>query len=199
MYEGSDPSRHERAMIKSVLAFVDGENLTLRYQEMRASGRAPCDEVIHEQDCFVWVPTITRWTQMNLIRVLYYTSVVGDDDKVAGVVGKIGQTQYMCVGDGTIGTATLIPRVHKKPSNTKKSKVVDVELTIDVMRAALTMPIDGIFLLSGDGDYLQLVKEVTRSSKQIYVGAFSSGLGNGLRNNVENFVDLDRFFFRDAG
>src|SRR6266571_5270948 len=118
MYEGSDPSRHERAMIKSVLAFVDGENLTLRYQEMRASGRAPCD-----------------------------------DDKVAGVVGKIGQTQYMCVGDGTIGTATRIPRVHKKPSNTKKSKVVDVELTIDVMRAALTMPIDGIFLLSGDGDY----------------------------------------------
>ena len=186
-------------MIKSVIAFVDGENLALRYQEMLAGGRTPHDDVIHEQDCFVWVPTITRWTHMNLIRVLYYTSVVGDDDKVAGVVARIGQTQYMCVGERTTGTATLIPRVHKKPSNTKKSKVVDVDLTIDVMRAALTMPVDGIFLLSGDGDYLQLVKEVTRSSKQIYIGAFSSGLANSLRNNVENFIDLDRFFFRDVG
>ncbi len=186
-------------MIKSVIAFVDGENLTLRYQEMLACGRVPHDEVVHEKDSFVWVPTITRWTRMNLIRVLYYTSVVGDDDKVAGVVSKIGQTQFMSVGEGVVGTATLIPRVHKKPSNTKKSKVVDVDLTIDVMRAALSMPIDGILLLSGDGDYLQLVKEVTRSSKQIYVGALSSGLASGLRNNVENFIDLDGFFFRDAG
>ena len=185
-------------MIKSVIAFVDGENLTLRYQEMLACGRVPHDEVVHEKDSFVWVPTITRWTRMNLIRVLYYTSVVGDDDKVAGVVSKIGQTQFMSVGESVVGTATLIPRVHKKPLNTKKSKVVDVDLTIDVMRAALSMPIDGILLLSGDGDYLQLVKEVTRSSKQIYVGAFSSGLASGLRNNVENFIDLDGFFFRDA-
>lgn len=182
-------------MIKSVIAFVDGENLTFRFQEMLASGRSPSPNLIHVQDSFVWVPELTTWTEMNLIRVLYYTSVVGDDAKVANVSATIGQTKFRCIAGGSKGLATLIPRVHKKPSNSKKSKVVDVDLTIDVMRAALTMPIDGIFLLSGDGDYLQLVKEVTRSSKQIYVGAFSSGLSDSLRHNVENFVDLDRMFF----
>ncbi len=70
-----------------------------------------------------------------------------------------------------------------------------MDITIDVMRAALTMPIDGIFLLSGDGDYLQLVREVARSSKQIYVGAFSSGLSEPLKTSVESFVDLDPMFF----
>jgi uncharacterized LabA/DUF88 family protein len=182
-------------MIKTVIAFADGENLTCRYQEMLDSGRKPSPEVVLVRDSFVWVPALTQWTAMNLVRVLYYTSVVGDDTKVAEVSATIGQTRFRCVAGDMKGLATIIPRVHKKPSNSRKSKVVDIELTIDVMRAALTMPIDGIFLLSGDGDYLQLVREVTRSSKQIYVGAFSSGLSEALRHNAENFVDLDRLFF----
>jgi uncharacterized LabA/DUF88 family protein len=74
--------------------------------------------------------------------------------------------------------------------------VVDVTITMDVMRAALSMPIDGIFLLTGDGDYLPLVREITRStSKQVYVGAFSTGLAREFRSCVETFVDLDTLFF----
>lgn len=183
-------------MIKKVIAFVDGENLSCRYQEMIRSGRTPVDGVVHIEDSFIWVHSITTtWTEFDLIRVLYYTSVVGAEDRVSEISAKIGATIFKTLAGGTIGKAQIIPVVHKKPGNSRKSKVIDIGLTIDVMRAALTMPIDGIWILSGDGDYLQLVREVTRSSKQIYVGAFSSGLSPALKTSVEAFIDLDAMFF----
>ena len=183
-------------MLKKVLAFVDGENLVCRFQAIKEAGRVPKPEVIHETDSFVWVPEITRWTMMDLIRVTYYTSVVGDGEKVRAIEGKISNTRYVCRSQEYVGDAKLIPRVHKKHRDSKKSKVVDIDIAIDVMKAALEMPIDGIFLLTGDGDYLTLVQEVTRSSsKQIYLGAFSSGLAPELPNNVEEFLDLDPMFF----
>lgn len=75
--------------------------------------------------------------------------------------------------------------------------MIDIDLTIDVMRAALGMPVDGIYLLSGDGDYLPLLREISRTtSKQVYLGAFSSGLQIDLRSSVEDFVDLDKLFFK---
>lgn len=185
-------------MVKRILAFIDGENLTARYQQMVKEGYQPLieDGLVHEPDSFVWVPALTRWTEMDLIRVTYYTSVVGDDDKVARIRRLIGQTRFSCYASGHLGTAQLIPRVHKKPAKSNKTKVVDVDITIDVMRAAASTDIDGIFLVSGDGDYAQLVREVTRTAKQIYVGALSSGLSDSLRLGVENFVELDGMFFR---
>ena len=104
-------------MLKSVIAFVDGENLTLRYQEMVAAGRVPSPDVNHIKDSFVWVPAITSCTEFDLTRVLYYTSVVGDDTRVSQVSAQIGATVFRSVAGGTIGKAQIIPRVHKKPAN----------------------------------------------------------------------------------
>lgn len=183
-------------MLKKVLAFADGENLVCRYQAMLDQGKVPKPEVVHERNSFVWHPEITRWSVLDLIRVSYYTSVVGDVDAVSKLETLIGSTAFLCEGvGGLVGTATLIPRVHKKSKSSNKTKVVDVDVTMDIVRAALTMPIDGIFLLSGDGDYLPLVRELTRSSKQVYLAAFSSGLAPCLRNSVDSFVDLDRICF----
>jgi len=68
---------------------------------------------------------------------------------------------------------------------------------MDVMRAALEMPVDGIYLLSGDADYLTLIRDFTRiSAKQVYVAAFSSGLAKDLRSAAEQFIDLDQWFFK---
>jgi uncharacterized LabA/DUF88 family protein len=184
-------------VLKKVLAFVDGENIVARFQAMRKAGRVVRSDAVHVQDAFVWSPHVTIWTNMDLLRVQYYTSVVGDDQKVEEVVSAIAGTQFKSDG-GAAGwsSAHLIPRVHKKAQASPKVKIVDIDITMDVMRAALTMPIDAIYLLTGDGDYLPLVREVTfRTSKQMYVGAFSSGLAPSLRSSGEAFVDLDGKFF----
>jgi uncharacterized LabA/DUF88 family protein len=183
-------------MLKKFMAFVDGENLVCRFQEMKKKGREPKPEVIHEDDTFVWVRQLTEWTLMDLIRVQYYTSVVGDQDKVENLEKKISDTRFKCSGKDLAGTAKLIPRVHHKRRNSRKTKVVDIDIAIDVMRAITEMPIDAIFLLTGDGDYLSLVREVTRSSKQVHLGAFSSGLASELARTVEQFIDLDPLFFK---
>lgn len=184
-------------MLKKVIAFVDGENLVLRYQAMLQAGRVARPEVVHVPDCFVWSAGATKWTVMDLVRVSYYCSVVGDDQKVAEIVRRISETRFECSSAEYSGSAKLIPRVHKKPSNSPKTMVVDVDITTDLMRAALEMPVDGIYLLSGDADYLNLIREITRTTvKQVCLGAFSSGLGEGLRYAVEQFVDLDPLFFQ---
>jgi uncharacterized LabA/DUF88 family protein len=184
---------------KKVIAFVDGENLVFRYQDMLKQDRVPHTErVVHEPDAFVWSSQATLWTAMDLVRVNYYTSVVGDDERVAAVEHRISSTRFSCMpGPGESAVAQLIPRVHKKLAASRKVKVVDVDITMDVMRAALETPVDGIYILTGDQDYLSLVREITRrTSKQVYLAAFSSGLAEELRNSVDLFADLDPMFFR---
>lgn len=183
-------------MLKKVIAFVDGENLLLRYQEMLRSGRRPRADVVHVENRFVWAKGMTRWTRMDLIRVNYYACVAGAREGVEDLSKQIATTTFTCQGEVYLeGTAQLLPHVHWKSAQSTKTKVVDIHLTVDAMRATLTMPIDGIFLVSGDGDFDQLLAEVGRSGKQAYVAAFSSGLDPRLKSRVEQFVDLDLVFF----
>ena len=199
-------------MSKRVMAFVDGENLTSRYQEMLKAGEESLDSALrrspnapampveiieHTQDSFVWshdLLTEPLLEQMNLIHVFYYTGVVGDE-KVDQVRKKISEIPLSFNTADTLQQPTqqIIPRVHNKADSSCNSKVIN--MTIDVMKAALTTSIDGILLLSGDSDFVPLVREVVRTSKQMYVGAFSRGLSEELRNEVDMFIDLDPLFF----
>jgi len=183
-------------MLKRVVALVDGENLVFRYQAMLSeAGQFAVPHTIHHRNVFVWHPHLTRWTDMDLRRVSYFTSLVGSDEQVELMEDEIGRTPYTASGNGFRGTATIVPRVYKRRQDGKKSRVVDIGITIDFMSALGDPQIDAIFLLSGDGDFLHLVKEARRTSKQVHVGAFSSGLDPSLRRSADQFVDLDRVFF----
>ena len=56
--------------------------------------------------------------------------------------------------------------------------------------------VDTVFLLSGDGDYLPLVKEIMRTGTQVWVGAFSDGLNPKIPSAVDRFIDLDQILFK---
>jgi uncharacterized LabA/DUF88 family protein len=196
---------------KKVVVFVDGENLVITYERMLAAGRVSKtrkvaassggtitqDIVRYVPKCFVWSPHIFDESGPDLVRINYYTSVVGDDTKVTQVTEAIAQTPFWSAEySSACSPNKLIPRVHKKPAQSKKTKVVDVDITMDIFRAAQTMPIDAIMLLSGDGDYLPLIQDVVRStSKQVYIAAFSYGLADQLRICAEQFYCLDDDFF----
>jgi uncharacterized LabA/DUF88 family protein len=196
---------------KKVVVFVDGENLVITYERMLAAGRVPETRkiatssggtiteniVTYVPKCFVWSPRIFAGRGLDLVRINYYTSVVGDDAKVTQVTEAIAQTPFWSFEcSSECSPNKLIPRVHKKPAQSKKTKVVDVDITMDIFRAAQTMPIDAIMLLSGDGDYLPLIHDVVRStSKQVYIAAFSYGLADQLRSCAEQFYCLDDDFF----
>lgn len=186
------------AMEYRTLVLVDGENLVARFQAERAAGRDPAPGVVHVPDRFLWVPSVTRSQVHNILRVSYFTTVVGDDPAVAALADQIAQSQYgfrPAYGAGEI-SGFLCPHVFKKPKKEFRSKSVDINIAIDALRHSFGRSIDRVFLLSGDGDYLPLVQEVMRQGVQVVVGSLSNGLSPDLRRAPDLFVDLDSHFFK---
>ena len=146
--------------VDDTLIFVDGENLSMRYQEMIKAGRTPApahggpfpgrrwarsprrtpapDNLVIE-NCFVWNNRILQDHQWKIKRLSYYTSVIGDDDKVNEVRQQISSTVFTCFrGMGASKmpqTGQLVPFVSKKSSRSRKESVCDIAIAVDVMRA----------------------------------------------------------------
>ena len=182
---------------RSIL-FVDGENLTLRYQAMLAAGHVPQKGVIHASDVFVWHEKIVRNNYYDLrkvIRVCYYASIVGDEPQVVDIKRQLSQILFTTVADDGGISGQIVPVVFKKPSKSQKTRNVDIQIVIDIMRYAFTDEIDRVYLATGDGDYLPLIQEVMRRGKQVELLAFSSGLNTALPYSVDRFFDLDPVFF----
>ena len=182
---------------RSIL-FVDGENLTMRYQDSLAEGRLPAEGVIHQKDVYVWHPKITRNQDFELIkvvRVCYYTSVVGDDPKVDAMRRELSSIRFDTIADDGGISGQIVPIVFKKLAKSQKTRNVDIQIVIDIMRFAFMDQIDRIYLASGDGDYMPLITEVMRRGKQLELLAFSSGLNDVLPCSVDSFFSLDSVFF----
>lgn len=111
------------------LVFVDGENLVFRYQAMKKSGLQPQPNIKHREDCFVWQPELISGILVETMRVFYYTSVSGDQNKIAEVEKEIAQTQYAYTTIRAKSAAQLIPRVFKKEEKSRKSRHVDIHIS----------------------------------------------------------------------
>src|SRR6266567_7735046 len=179
-----------------IAIFADGENLVLRFQEMLDAGRKPLKGIVHERDCYVWSPWLI-WQPNHpdcqlVTRIHYYASVTGDEPRVAEVRDQLSAIEYISYPDatnyGVTHRAQLVPVVFKKPTRSQKTRNVDIQIVIDVMRCAHSDQFEQIHILSGDGDYLPLVKEVLHLGKQVRLSAFSCGLHPKLRSNVDRFT-----------
>jgi uncharacterized LabA/DUF88 family protein len=193
--------RKYQFMAHRLLGFADGENLVLRYQDAVHNGSKPNKSVIHIKDELVWHPEITKNLWANITRISFYQTVVGDQTKIDQLRENICGVEYEYDPDEPTNKTdigfrgTLFPRVFKKERRTSKTKSVDINLTVDMMRHARDSQFDVLLLLSGDGDYLPLVDEIAKNGKQIWVAAFSKGLNRDLRFAADEFFDLDEYFF----
>lgn len=182
------------------LIFIDGENITLRYEEMLKQGRKPSVGNVHIPGCFIWNQNILNDQYWSIKRLSYYTSVCGDDAFVREIRAKIANTVYISDPhpDGRVEfTSQMIPFVRKKPSKSKKESVCDIAIAVDVMRACYRDHAEGVWIFSGDGDFLQLIAEAVHSGKRVYQSALSSGLNEELRYVVDEFILLDKYLFED--
>lgn len=178
------------------ILFVDGENLVFRYQAMLAEGRSPSAKVQHIPDIFVWHPQLTETWYMDVLRVYFYGSVVGDDAKLAATKAAISDIPFTYeYAEDSTGSAQIVPVIFKKHAKAHKSRQVDIQITIDMMRFAQNPTVNMLYLISGDGDFLPLIDETMRLGNEVYVSALSSGLSPALRYSVDAFTDLDPMFF----
>ncbi len=177
---------------RRIMGFVDGENLVFRYQEMLLKGYVPRDDLLfHERDIAVWSPTFTHLAKHHeILRVTYYTYVVGDEDRVTSVRETLrGLTfnKHMA----SLLPHSVTPCVFKKEAKARSGKGVDIQLCVDVLSHVYRGNTDAILLMSGDGDYEPLIKEVLRAGVQVFLSAFSHGLNPRLRHIVDAMYELD--------
>lgn len=183
-------------MARRTMIFIDGENITTRYEAMLKEGK-PSSDVSHEKGAFVWSDKITAEPHVHdLIRCGYYTTHVGNEATLHELSLKLAKIRYPYTdADHECGEGYVVPYVFKKAQNTLKTASVDINITIDILRCTYINAVDDIWLLSGDGDYIPLIKEVMRQGKSMFVGAFSSGLNKEIPTVVDEFRDLDAVFF----
>jgi uncharacterized LabA/DUF88 family protein len=181
----------QRRPIDKAIILADGENLVFRFQDMLRSGSKKTEATIHIADIFVWHPNINMPILHQAIRANYYTSIVGDEPKLADIESQISK---VLLNREVGGPTQICPHIYKKP-NSNKSRIVDINITIDALRHSYHHHVDTIFLLSGDGDFLSLIQEVMRQGTQVWVGAFSSGLNKRIPTSVDRFFNLDEWFF----
>jgi uncharacterized LabA/DUF88 family protein len=171
------------------MAFVDGENLTIRAQHHPELKDLNLDSLptYFLRDVFIWVPKLAIEMTLRVgfplsgfpTRAYYYTSVAGDDPKILSVRESIRALGFD-------------PQVFKKDGPGQKSKGVDITLTKDMLTHAFFNHYDAAVLVAGDRDYVPLIQEVKRLGKSVFVSFFREehGLAKEVRLNADRYEDL---------
>ncbi|MHC4584065.1 MAG: NYN domain-containing protein [Planctomycetota bacterium] len=194
---------YERAMF-----FIDGENLVLRYQDMLTKGYEPNPAILYEKDVYVWHKDVIRANVGNIIRVNYYTSAQASYEKIDSLSGDIKKIEYHYQGPpvGTGGRLAnihhenlkghIVPHIFKKKEKEARSRLVDISITIDMLHYASLQMLDAVYLISCDGDYIPLIKEVMRRGVKVYLMALSIGLNPKLPISGDEFECIDSRLLR---
>jgi uncharacterized LabA/DUF88 family protein len=188
-----DPMTEPRLVkpTRRMMVFVDGENLVLRFQDMLRRGYIPRNDLFHDPDVAVWHPSFTYLAQFHeILRVTYYTYVVGDEPRVAQVRESLRKQTFEKHWASLLPNS-LTPCVFKKDSKDRSGKGVDIKLCVDVLGHVYRRNTDAVLLMSGDGDYKPLIDEVLRNGVQVFLSAFSDGLNPRLRDIVDSLYELD--------
>jgi len=195
-------------MYERVMYFIDGENLVSRYQAMRDQGRLPLNGIKHAEKVYVWHGDLMRGEPRGIVRVTYYTSAVGDDQRIHQLNGELKEIDYSYEGPpygvgGRMGgtrhprhEGCVSPRIFKKLRQDQGSRSVDINITIDMLHYSALGNLDAVYLISGDGDFIPLIKEVMRKGVRVYLMALSSGLNPKLPISVDKFECIDDRLFR---
>lgn len=182
-----------------IMAFIDGENLVLRYQAMLDEGKKPIGsgdkiDVVHQPNVYVWHPLTLKLNSEQVIRATYYTYATGN----AKIINKYEDSSKKLVFRTHYSVQrprTLQPKVFWKPKRSAKAKGVDIQMTVDMLTNAYRDNMDVAYLVSGDGDFIPLIEEVMRMGKQVYVAAFTNGLNPKLKTVADEFMALDPIYF----
>lgn len=192
-----------------LMAFIDGENLTSRFEAMLKDGWVPRrveklyepGPIVHEAGRFVWSPSTIFGvpSREDLLRVHYYTTFSGATDDFERfkefltqqkVIRYQGESQMMAVEH-----MQLVPRVFHKTTRGTKTKSVDINLSVEMLEYIRQNALDSIYLVTGDVDYLPLIEAAMRAGKKVYVAALSSGLSRRLEYSADKFISLNNTYF----
>ena len=116
--------------------------------------------------------------QRNLIRAFAYV-----------VRTKTGEEKPFFEALVKLGFETRIRDLQEFYGGLKKADW-DVGITIDAVRIAPS--VDTVILVSGDGDFLQLVEYLKNQGKRVEIIAFGRSASAKLKEIADEFIDLEK-------
>lgn len=187
-------------MKKRMLFLIDGENIVCRYQAMLEAGAIPCFDTTHIRDVFVWNNRFFGQPIVgDVLRVVFYASVVGDDRRVREVREMIQKEMYSYGDARDSSWERLNAVVVKKERNSRKTKTIDMRICIDALAHTMNQNMDILHLVTGDADYVPLIEEVMRHGIRVKVHALSDGCAASIRTAGDSFTLLDDVLFTKKG
>jgi uncharacterized LabA/DUF88 family protein len=181
---------HKEKMTKRLMIFVDGTNLlTQLSKEIKVPScvEKPTNAILEYSNVIIDKYTkafVTNFFQRDeftpyvntiTIRRYWFSSYKGSED-----IGNNLKTELRCLG--------FEPVLFKKRG--EREKGVDIALTREMLINAFNQNFDIGFLITGDEDYVELVKDVKRYGQIVGGGFFKNGLSKHLKVEFDHFIEL---------
>lgn len=88
------------------------------------------------------------------------------------------------------------PKIGKPAGDTYKCNV-DVEMTIDMLNAALDMDVDTIVIVSGDGDFVPVVEYLRGRGIRVEICGFQSTVAREMVLKSSGFIDAEHYLLSE--
>lgn len=164
-------------MTRRLAIFIDGSNLYNGMRENLSNTRVNLGELIEQLR-----------GDRHLIRCYYYNAPLTDDydedlrDGQSRFFESLRRIPYVTVRLG---------RLHRRSDGSLVEKGIDVAIAVEALGLAYVDAYDEAVIVSGDGDYVELVEAIKRRGKQVEISMFRNQSAGVLMEYADVFRPLD--------
>lgn len=172
-------------MAKKVMIFIDGSNL---YHNLQSNFQKAN---LNYRTFSLKLAGQNR----ELVRTYYYNCPL---DQTRDPQGYKAQQKFFNNLYKTEDLEVRLGRLQTKANGTKCEKGVDVKLAVDMIIKAYKNHYDVAILISGDADFVEVVKEVKDQAKHVELVSFPQQPCYHLKKHCDRVIELDSLFMSDC-
>jgi uncharacterized LabA/DUF88 family protein len=160
-----------------MMLFIDGSNLYNGMKENLANTRVNLQELMRQLA-----------GDRSLIRTYYYNAPLTDD---YGSDLRDGQQRFFESLRRIPYVSVRLGRLYRRHDGSLVEKGIDVTLAVDSLSLAYEDAYDTALIVSGDGDYAELVEAIKRKGKRVESAMFKNQSAGVLIEYVDVFHPMD--------
>lgn len=164
-------------MRERVAIFIDGSNLYNGMRENLSNTRVNLNELIHQLR-----------GERHLFRAYYYNAPLTEDYDVDL---RDGQTRFFESLRRIPYVTVRLGRLHRRHDGSLVEKGIDVSIAVESLSLAFRDAYDVAVIVSGDGDYVELVEAIKRHGKQVEIAMFRNQSAGVLMEYADVFRPMD--------
>jgi uncharacterized LabA/DUF88 family protein len=164
-------------LVERVAVFIDGSNLYNGMRDNLTGTRVNLQEFVAQLVC-----------KRHLVRTYYYNAPLTDDYDTER---REGQQRFFESLSRIPYVTVRLGRLHRRFDGTLVEKGVDVAIAVESLSLAYENAYDTVLLVSGDGDYVQLVEAIKRKGKHVECAMFRNQSAGVLIEYADVFHPLD--------